>query len=300
MKNLNPLDAPFNHYFNRIVDGKNNTVKGKQNAAKKTLESLKNIIAQHYTLYTDKFKSDTLFTLPTSTYGGQQKEHLLQAYTGGGEALDGLKAFIKAAQPTRLQGTCQYCGISIPKTMDHYVPKEDFPEFAVMALNLVPCCGECNGHKLAYWKDSNTRGIINFYRDPIPNVRFLFVTLVWSGNFAIPTFFIENSGNIDGTLFSIIEKHFSRLHLLSRYKDQSNDFITDTIDSVVSNADNPDPQTISNNLHGHVSKIESRLGVNSWKAVLLQALASEARFITLLSTKIARKVDVNKDGDEDD
>lgn len=289
MKNLTPIDPPFEYYFNKIVDGKNNTVKKKPNATKQTLISLKGAIVKHYKDYQTNFNNNTLLKLPISTYVGTQKEHLLQAYTGGGAALDGLKAFIKAAQPTQLQGTCQYCGISIPNTIDHYVPKDDFPEFAVMALNLVPCCGECNGYKLSYWNDSGKRGIINFYSDNIPNVRFLFVTLAWSRHLVMPTFYIKNSNNINTTLFFTIEKHFERLHLLKRYKDQSNDFITETIDSVVSNATNPDCNIISNNLRENASKIEYRLGVNSWKAVLLEALASDGNFIKLLSTQIANK-----------
>lgn len=183
--------------------------------------------------------------------------------------------------------------------MDHYVPKEEFPEFSVMALNLVPCCGECNGYKSSYWRDFGRRAFINFYCDQISDVGFLFVKVEWHGKLVTPTFFIENKHNLDVNLFFTIERHFHRLYLLRRYKDQSNDFITDTIDSVVSNADNPDHQAIANNLALNASKIERRLGVNSWKAVLLQALASDKLFIEQLSLKIKTKAERGKDDDDD-
>ncbi|WP_247458982.1 HNH endonuclease signature motif containing protein [Bradyrhizobium sp. 153] len=43
--------------------------------------------------------------------------------------------------------SCPMCGSSVTGTVDHYLPKEDFPEFSVMAANLVPACSHCNSGK---------------------------------------------------------------------------------------------------------------------------------------------------------
>lgn len=39
---------------------------------------------------------------------------------------------------------CPYCGYPFsPDTLDHFLPKDDWPEFAIMANNLVPQCQDC-------------------------------------------------------------------------------------------------------------------------------------------------------------
>jgi hypothetical protein len=48
----------------------------------------------------------------------------------------------------RLRGqqvpSCPMCGSSVTGALDHFLPKEAFPEFSVMAANLVPACTSCN------------------------------------------------------------------------------------------------------------------------------------------------------------
>ncbi|MDQ7860344.1 HNH endonuclease [Peribacillus frigoritolerans] len=42
---------------------------------------------------------------------------------------------------------CAYCGIGDTNYMDHYLPKDDFPEYSIHSYNLVPCCSYCNEKK---------------------------------------------------------------------------------------------------------------------------------------------------------
>ncbi|AHY49221.1 MULTISPECIES: HNH endonuclease [Bradyrhizobium] len=40
--------------------------------------------------------------------------------------------------------SCPMCGSPATGTLDHFLPKETFPEFSVMAANLIPACTHCN------------------------------------------------------------------------------------------------------------------------------------------------------------
>jgi hypothetical protein len=40
--------------------------------------------------------------------------------------------------------SCPMCGSSVTGSVDHFLPKEEFPEFSLMAANLVPACSHCN------------------------------------------------------------------------------------------------------------------------------------------------------------
>lgn len=39
---------------------------------------------------------------------------------------------------------CPMCGSPTTGTLDHYLPREQYPEFSVLPCNLVPACGLCN------------------------------------------------------------------------------------------------------------------------------------------------------------
>lgn len=291
MKNLTHLSLPpaYIHYYQQIVEGKNETYRGQPNAKKRRLKALEAGVLLNYGSYSESYAADGLAGMVPHGYEGDDKAALIDAYESGGAALDGLKTFIKAAQPESLQGVCQYCGILPPRTMDHYLPKEDFPEFAVLALNLVPCCGECNGYKHQYWREDGKRAILNFYLDQVIAERFLYVSVTYARGTIIPRFTVENRLHIDAEQFSKIERHFSRLRLLSRYKEQSNDFITDIIDAVVSNTDETNEDILRENLRRRARKFEMRLGVNSWKAVLAYELANCVLFLEQLKGYIRER-----------
>jgi hypothetical protein len=43
---------------------------------------------------------------------------------------------------------CPFCGeLGIVNTLDHYLPKANFPLYSVLPANLVPCCRDCNTGK---------------------------------------------------------------------------------------------------------------------------------------------------------
>jgi hypothetical protein len=47
------------------------------------------------------------------------------------------------------QGRCPICTQRSVTTLDHYLPKAHYPSLAVVPLNLVPACSDCNKAKLA-------------------------------------------------------------------------------------------------------------------------------------------------------
>lgn len=53
---------------------------------------------------------------------------------------------IKMAAPG---GWCPLCGTRSVNQLDHYLPKSEFPPFALLPLNLIPACRDCNTDKLA-------------------------------------------------------------------------------------------------------------------------------------------------------
>lgn len=51
--------------------------------------------------------------------------------------------WIKRARDEHDLVICPMCGGSTVATLEHVLPKADYPEFAVLSFNLVPCCDGC-------------------------------------------------------------------------------------------------------------------------------------------------------------
>jgi hypothetical protein len=70
---------------------------------------------------------------------------------------------------------CPFCGLSESATLDHYLPKERNPQFAVFSKNLVPCCSPCNTRKRdkVLDEDTDVRLFVHPYFDDIPATLFM-------------------------------------------------------------------------------------------------------------------------------
>lgn len=89
------------------------------------------------------------------------REDLLHCYTSGCGPRNTLVSDILALSPE-----CPYCGINQTNTIDHYLPKGDYEQYAVFPPNLVPSCGECNSLRKP-WVRNGARTTLHFYFDEI-------------------------------------------------------------------------------------------------------------------------------------
>lgn len=72
--------------------------------------------------------------------------------------------------------SCPYCGKPVvPSTLDHFLPKEDWPEFSIYPDNLVPQCSDCapiKGRKYYCSTENSAMFIHPFYSSLLSQVGF--------------------------------------------------------------------------------------------------------------------------------
>ena len=245
--------------------------------AKTILEDIRLQINDRYNHYIERFSSEQMISITNSLFA-RNHPALLSCYKSEGKTLTNLKTKIRDLQENGLKGTCQYCGVSKPNSMDHYLPISDYPEFSILGINLIPCCTDCNGKKRSYWKDG-ARGIINFYLDEIPDEQFLFATVHFIGNVPSLNYELRNDNNLHEDFFEILSKHFNRLELIPLYKTQSSDELDEIIRALTIYVDNPNPAVLRNNLLKDASQLQVRFGINYWRAVMRIGLAESDDFL---------------------
>ncbi|NCP23824.1 MAG: HNH endonuclease [Erythrobacter sp.] len=204
-------------------------------------------------------------------------DQLRHCYGSQTKRLLGLKKQIKKAQAKEALKFCPYCGTTTNTTHDHYLPATDFPEFAVHALNLVPCCSLCNTIKGDRWIDqAGQRIFINFYLDDIPDALYLHVDLITRPGFdTVGARFRIEEGELELEEWELIRHHYDRLGLIERYDDNANDEIAGMLRDAATHveAGGPDARRF---LARQAAKSCNVFGQNNWRAVLLAALADHA------------------------
>lgn len=80
--------------------------------------------------------------------GTLSKQQLVDLYTHYMVSATGPSRDIYDNLLTAAGGWCPFCGgLGQASTLDHYLPKANFPTYSVHPNNLVPCCRDCNSGK---------------------------------------------------------------------------------------------------------------------------------------------------------
>lgn len=161
------VETPF-QYYEQVVKTKRNGKKillyGEHTDGTTNYSNLYHIIKERYTEYESHL--NTLEMLSIKEYSPAEEEALIHCYNGTTKALKNIKEKIIQSQNSFYQTHCSYCGISESHYLDHYMPKSLFPDYAIHAYNLIPCCSYCNEKKSDSFLDSrNQRIFFNPYTD---------------------------------------------------------------------------------------------------------------------------------------
>lgn len=285
MKNLTAYEEQQNETLKSIYEAKKAVFKLKNGVeeykVKTIVENKHGEIIERYAEYIKNKRQ--LENIDDSPCDDLEKIALIHCYENSTKSLNILKKGIKMNQPRALRSICNYCGINNPGTYDHYLPKSGYPEFSVYGPNLVPCCGECNGKKGDNWRsEDNKRYFFNFYYDEIPNLQIIeSIVTIEDNEPKIKFQFIKKNGefeykNLENSF--MIEKHYTILNLLDRYRDSCNSYIDETRNSLIAHKKYDEKSIIEFLSEEYVGVVET-YGINHWKGITLKGMINSSGFV---------------------
>ncbi|WP_338586227.1 hypothetical protein [Pseudomonas sp. MAG733B] len=113
---------------------------------------------------------------------------------------------------------CPACGEDgTPNTLDHYLPKNEFPDFSVTALNLFPMCDTCQGKKLEQvLNEEGERIFLHPYFDDFLDQQVLQLSI--GQPYSAPkSMEVSASENLTPQFQSLVERHIESLEINKRY-----------------------------------------------------------------------------------
>lgn len=273
MKNLIPLNEAFITTFEEVASAKSLE-------RRERLFRLKPFIESRYKDYLlQKINLEILGEALIS--GSEEAIDLQHCYDVATIPLKKLKERIDSTQS---EARCQYCGIDETSTLDHYLPKTRFPEFSMLAINLIPSCSRCNLLKGDRWLLDGKRSVLNLYFDTIPLDRFLFAKIDFLMDSPRMDFFLQKPDSVSTALFQIIRVHFDTLNLSSRFRRLINEIFSEvTIE--IRNAVSVDDKLILSLLADKAVNQASVYGVNNWRSAAWHAIAESPKFVSYTRRK---------------
>ena len=223
MINLNPFQDSSTGFLNEVVSSKKKRKNETPPFYKDRIIPLSKMMLPAYQIYDAAFLQNTLHTVTASiNFTSDQKSDVLKLYNYDSKPFTKLKNEIISRPNNYEVHTCQYCTISSINTLDHIMPKENYPEFVVHPKNLFPACSQCNGYKSTKWMTGGVFEFLNPYIHRLPTEQFLFANVNYvHGTFDV-RFYLDNSNHLIPTyLFNVIQNHYRNLHLLERFKNES-------------------------------------------------------------------------------
>lgn len=277
MRNLNVYSGDTSDFLDEVIASKRNSPEDPN--YKQRVNVLSPDVKVLFGDYEIAHNANNHVSLIPNGYINQDKTDLLKLYNSSNSRLIKLKNSVTTILDNRAMNTCQYCTIAPVGSLDHIVPKGEFPEFSVNPKNLLPACTTCNSHKNENWKEDNKTVFLNLYTDILPAEEYLFVDLVVTVNNIQPTFELRNVNNIDADFFELLEKHYSRLHLPQRFKKESHNVISELTNLISASRQLLNQNQITELVEAKISEDKVVFGNNYYKSILEKSLINNQDYL---------------------
>ncbi len=163
---------------------------------------------------------------------------------------------------------CPFCGIGSVSTLDHYLPKSEFPTFAVLPYNLVASCKDCNIGKLNSYATTQGSQTLHPYYDNYTTDQWLFARVIQSSG-ALIEFYVNAPSHWNPIDKDRVQSHFDNYDLSRRFSIEASNELADLRESFL--LFNSSAIVIRQELSKKAT-IFARRHKNSWETAMYQAL----------------------------
>jgi hypothetical protein len=264
MRTLSPPDLEAEEVYKRISSGRREPTRGRLVASEAK-------VFEAYRRYGDA--SGLCALLDPADVLPARPADLTGNYAYLGKTLPEWRGAILAN--TRA-GKCPMCSVGRASTLDHYLPENVFPEFAVLPLNLVPACSICQTHKRELYRNATAPLFLHLYFDQLPSdEQFLFAAVTVLGTGVSLDYWIDPPSSMAPDLAQRLRAHFSRLRLRQFYIDEGVlEFNNKRSQLEWLLSTGATAEEVSAYLRREAASVAANHDVNHWCAVALSAFAT--------------------------
>lgn len=239
-----------------------------------------------------KAETASLHTLPVLkiVFGSISGADLENLYTNGMVTLVAGRKHYDTLIASSPEDICPLCALRKVNSLDHYLPKAHYPQYAISPINLYPCCTDCNKSKGDKKKLTKGKQTINPYFDNIENQQWLFARVVKDPIVRI-IYYVDPPTNWSATLKSRVQNHFETLAIKSLYASNAASLLTSNRLNFQSLYRDEGETGLCKHLIRTRDSIADK-NLNQWDAVCYSALLASKDFIQRWHKEIAAPVKI--------
>lgn len=175
---------------------------------------------------------------------------------------------------------CPFCGgIGRPRNLDHYLPKAYYPQFAVLPVNLVPSCRDCNmdgkGKKFA---TNESEQVLQPYldNDCYFNEQWIFARYIedTGGDLGVIEYFVQPPEHWSDIQKQRVEKHFNDFCLGLRFSKEASARLVTYLEQIKNLSRLPVSLVVAKSTILQPA-IDAAPFVNHWERVMCMALMND-------------------------
>ena len=185
-----------------------------------------------------------------------------------GRVLEELAADLYEAADFR----CPVCNFEQAATLDHFLPKGTYPEFSILARNLIATCNTCNHRKGVH----PATGFVHAYFDQVPNQQILVAETVWEPELHVSYSLVADG--LDASLFERLLNQFQILRLEDRFAREGGYVLAEIMSNCAEPYGRGGSALVKAELIRQAQVSGATYGINHYKTALLRALANDGRF----------------------
>lgn len=258
--------------------------KVKRKVRRRRLELLRGQVLERYKSYW--LARDALETLVAVAWSEKSADALRHCYGGSSEARD---AVLEAIEGKLIPEPylCPYCLMRQPKSLDHFLPQADYPEFSILAWNLVLVCETCNRRK------SNTlhvapRSVLNPYFDPLPATPLLYADIrIRANRVRLKYRIYSDDPTVAPATLALAKRHLDALNLARDLVREGTTYIGTIANAIAAENSTPiDAVRLRTVLDGRMRGL-SGFPVNSWQVAVIDAMEQDPDLLQFINLRIA-------------
>lgn len=185
------------------------------------------------------------------------------------------RAYYDLIRNSAEHGKCPLCGIGTVRTLDHHLPKSQYPDLSVCPYNLVPACDFCQAGKLAKYPATAGDQTLHPYYDNYGDEQWIWATLNAAGPLSL-VFHAAAPVAWSAVDQQRVLRHFVVFKLDHVYAVNAGDELS-TLRGHLVRLSVGGPQPIQDYLNDERARWAVR--PNSWQHVTYSALAADAWFV---------------------
>jgi len=257
---------------------------GKNDPRRKRLRKLRPRVQLRYAAYWAA--RTALETLPRRVWSGYAEDAMEHCYAGNTKARTAMLEDL-LDQIKQEPNLCPYCLLRQPTSLDHFLPKDFYPEFSVLGWNLVWVCDPCNRKKGNRFVDA-PRQVINPYFDAIPDTALLHANVTLRAGGVAVSFRIEAMDPaVPNDIVELMRRHYAALALENDYVGEGVTVVSDLVNAIIAQHRIPIDQDQLDDAIDNRMREWGGYPINCFKLAVIEALETCAGFLGYVNERIA-------------